>query len=54
MDRRTAILAGEENIGEERGFQKTKWGADPRTNAPTGIDEHHLTELGLRVLPPTD
>ena len=54
MDRLTAILAGEENIREVIAFPKTQTGADPLTNAPTGIDEHHLTELGLRVLPPTD
>ena len=54
MDRLTAILAGEENIREVIAFPKTQSGADPLTNAPTGIDEHHLTELGLRVLPPTD
>ena len=54
MDRLTAILAGEENIREVIAFPKTQSGADPLTNAPTGIDEHHLTELGLRVLPPTN
>ena len=54
MDRLTAILAGEENIREVIAFPKTQSGADPLTNAPTGIDEHHLTELGLRVLPPID
>ena len=54
MDRLTAILAGEENIREVIAFPKTQSGADPLTNAPTGIDEHHLTELGLGVLPPTD
>ena len=54
MDRLTAILAGEENIREVIAFPKTQTGADPLTNAPTGIDEHHLTELGLRVLPPID
>ena len=54
MDRLTAILAGEENIREVIAFPKTQSGTDPLTNAPTGIDEHHLTELGLRVLPPTD
>ena len=54
MDRLTAILAGEENIREVIAFPKTQSGTDPLTNAPTGIDEHHLAELGLRVLPPTD
>jgi len=54
MDRLTAILAGEENIREVIAYPKTQSGADPLTNAPARIDEHHLTELGLRVLPPTD
>ena len=54
MDRLTAILAVEDNIRAVIAFPKTQSGADPLTNAPTGIDEHHLTELGLRVLPPTD
>ncbi len=50
----TAILAGEENIREVIAYPKTQSGADPLTNAPARIDEHHLTELGLRILPPTD
>ncbi len=54
MDRLTAILAGEENIREVIAYPKTQSGADPLTNAPARIDEHYLTELGLRVLPPTD
>ena len=54
MDRLTAILAGEENIREVIAYPKTQSGADPLTNAPARIDEHHLTELGLRILPPTD
>lgn len=54
LDRLTAILAGEENIREVIAFPKTQSGADPLTNAPTPIDDRHLNELGLRVLPPAE
>ncbi|MEZ5379809.1 MAG: aspartate--tRNA ligase [Acidimicrobiales bacterium] len=53
IDRLAAILAGEENIREVIAFPKPQSGADPLTNAPTAIDDKQLTELGLRVLPPT-
>ncbi len=52
IDRLTAVLAGEENIREVIAFPKTQSGTDPMTNAPTVVDAKHLTELGLRVLPP--
>ncbi|MEM7142645.1 MAG: aspartate--tRNA ligase [Actinomycetota bacterium] len=52
MDRLVALLAGETNIREVIAFPKTQSGADPLTNAPTMIDDQHLDELGLRVLPP--
>ena len=52
MDRLVAVLAGEENIREVIAFPKTQSGADPLTGAPTTIDDRHLEELGLRVLPP--
>ena len=51
IDRLVALLLGEENIREVIAFPKTQTGADPLTRAPTAIDEHHLRELGLRVLP---
>ena len=51
-ERLIAILAGEENIREIIAFPKTQSGLDPMTGAPTPIDERHLTELGLRVMPP--
>ncbi|MEY2404730.1 MAG: aspartyl-tRNA synthetase, partial [Acidimicrobiaceae bacterium] len=50
-DRLIAILAGEENIREVIAFPKTQSGTDPMTGAPTPIDERHLRELGLAVLP---
>jgi aspartyl-tRNA synthetase len=53
IDRLTALLAGEENIREVIAFPKTQSGQDPLTNAPTRLDERHLRELGLRVLPQT-
>ncbi|MBR12675.1 MAG: hypothetical protein CL442_05950 [Acidimicrobiaceae bacterium] len=54
MDRLAAILAGEENIREVIAYPKTQSGADPLTDAPTPIDDRHLEELGLRVLPPAE
>lgn len=53
MDRLVALLAGEENIREVIAYPKTQSGGDPLTNAPSPIDDRHLEELGLRVLPPT-
>ena len=52
IDRLTAILAGEENIREVIAFPKTQSGLDPMTGAPTTIVDKHMTELGLRLLPP--
>ena len=52
IDRLVAILAGEENIREVIAFPKTQSGLDPMTGSPTPIPEKHLTELGLRALPP--
>lgn len=52
IDRLTAILAGEENIREVIAFPKTQSGADPMTSAPTPVENAHLAELGLRLLPP--
>ncbi len=54
IDRLVAILAGEENIREVIAFPKTQSGSDPLTDAPTPIDQSHLDELGLRVLPPAE
>jgi aspartyl-tRNA synthetase len=54
MERLVAILAGEENIREVIAFPKTQSGVDPMTGAPTPVDEHQLTELGLRLLPRRD
>lgn len=51
-DRLIAILAGENNIREVIAFPKTQSGADPMTNAPTPVDQMHLNELGIRLLPP--
>src|SRR3954451_20791463 len=52
IDRLVALLAGEEHIREVSAFPKTQSGADPLPSAPPPIDPAHLTELGLRVLPP--
>ena len=52
LDRLTALLVGEGNIREVIAFPKTQSGADPLTGAPSPIAPTHLTELGLRTLPP--
>ena len=53
LDRLTAILVGEENIREVIAFPKTQSGSDPLTGAPLPVDDRHLKELGLKVLPPS-
>ena len=53
IDRLVAILSGEENIREVIAFPKTQSGADPLTNAPTQLENTHLEELGLRLVPPS-
>jgi aspartyl-tRNA synthetase len=53
IDRLAALLAGEENIREVIAFPKTQTGGDPLTSAPSEIDPAQLTELGLRLLPPS-
>ncbi|MGI9594682.1 MAG: aspartate--tRNA ligase [Acidimicrobiales bacterium] len=54
IERLVAILAGEENIREVIAFPKPQSGLDPMTGAPTEIEQGQLSELGIRVLPPTD
>ena len=54
LDRLTALLLGEDNIREVIAFPKTQSGADPMTRAPGPLDDKHLDELGLRVLPPAE
>jgi aspartyl-tRNA synthetase len=53
IDRLAAILAGEENIREVIAFPKPQSGVDPMTGAPTPVAPAQLTDLGLRLLPPT-
>ena len=52
LDRLAALLINEANIREVIAFPKTQSGADPLTSAPGSISDQHLTELGLRTLPP--
>ena len=54
IDRLAAILAGEENIREVIAFPKPQSGADPLTDAPNTVDDAHLEELGIRVIPQED
>jgi aspartyl-tRNA synthetase len=53
IDRLVAILAHEETIREVIAFPKTQSGTDPLTGAPSPLDARHLSELGLRVPPPS-
>ncbi|MET0662797.1 MAG: aspartate--tRNA ligase [Ilumatobacteraceae bacterium] len=53
LDRLVAILAGEENIREVIAFPKTQSGTDPMTNSPIPGDPKAMSELGLKILPPT-
>lgn len=53
LERLAAILAGEENIREVIAFPKPQSGLDPMTGAPSEVDTAQLSELGIRVLPPT-
>ena len=54
IDRLAALLLGAENIREVIAFPKTQSGSDPLTNAPSPIEDQHLDDLGLRVLPPAE
>lgn len=53
LDRLVAILAGEENIREVIAFPKTQSGIDPLTGAPAPVGAPVLTDLGIRLLPPS-
>ena len=53
LERLAAILAGEENIREVIAFPKPQSGLDPMTGAPSEVDTVQLSELGIRLLPPT-
>ncbi len=53
LDRLVALLLGEDNIREVIAYPKTQSGGDPLTKAPTAVDDAHLEELGLRLLPPS-
>jgi len=49
LDRLVAILTGVESIREVIAFPKTASATCPLTEAPTGVDESQLKELGLRL-----
>ncbi len=51
LDRLVALLVGQDNIREVIAYPKTQSGGDPLTSAPSPIDQRHLEDLGLRVLP---
>ncbi len=50
IDRLNMTLAGTENIREVQAFPKTQTGYDPMLDAPAGINDELLDELGLRVV----
>jgi len=52
IDRLLAILSGEASIREVIAFPKTSGGICPLTDAPAGVDEKQLKELGLTVKKP--
>jgi aspartyl-tRNA synthetase len=52
LDRTVAILAGESSIREVIAFPKTAAAVDLMTGAPSGVDQHQLDELKLRLATP--
>ncbi|MDR2425903.1 MAG: aspartate--tRNA ligase [Endomicrobium sp.] len=50
FDRLCALLAGEESIREVIAFPKTQKALDPMSNAPSGVSEKQLKELGVRIV----
>jgi aspartyl-tRNA synthetase len=49
FDRLVMLLAGEESIREVIPFPKTTSALDLMTNSPSGVTEHQLDELGLKL-----
>jgi aspartyl-tRNA synthetase len=50
LDRRVALLAGEDSIREVIAFPKTQRGSDPMTEAPAPVGPGQLRELGIAVV----
>ena len=49
LERLVMILAGTENIRDVVAFPKTASASDLMSEAPSGVDENQLKELGLMI-----
>jgi aspartyl-tRNA synthetase len=54
LDRTVAILAGVDSIREVIAFPKTQKGTCPLTEAPTGVSDRQLADLGVTVVGPAE
>jgi aspartyl-tRNA synthetase len=53
LDRIVALLCGESSIREVMAFPKTAQAVDLMSGAPSSVDDRQLTDLHIRMIPPT-